>query len=134
MFGTSGNCSATNSVVRIVAQMLLTTAGLFLSADQSLGQIAQPANRVFVADVYVEGLKRLPMKKVMHCLHTMRGQEYSEGVTREDISRLAASKLCKPVDVRAQPSTDGRVNVILVVREYASVVREVVYNHNKHVD
>src|SRR5262249_9281115 len=62
------------------------------------------------------------------------GQAYSDAVAQKDIERLAASHLCKPIDVRTTPTGDGRVNVIFVVREFRAIVKEVVFKHAKHTD
>jgi outer membrane protein insertion porin family len=131
MNGTHGTHKAKVSVVRMIL-VLLGLAALYLSARPSLAQ--NPGNRVLVANVYFDGVKNIPIDKAMLYVHTKPGQEYSDAVAQKDIERLAASHLCRPLTVRTESTTDGRVNVIFVVREFRSVVREVVFKHAKHVD
>jgi outer membrane protein assembly complex protein YaeT len=131
MNGTHGAHKAKVSVVRIIL-VLLGLAASYLPAQPSLGQ--NPGNRVLVANVFFDGVKNIPIDKAMLYVHTKPGQEYSDAVAQKDIERLAASHLCRPLTVRTESTTDGRVNVIFVVREFRSVVREVVFKHAKHVD
>jgi outer membrane protein insertion porin family len=131
MNGTHGAHKAKVSVVRMIL-VLLGLAASYLTAQSSLAQ--NPGNRVLVANVYFDGVKNIPIDKAMLYVHTKTGQEYSDAVAQKDIERLAASHLCRPLTVRTEPTTDGRVNVIFVVREFRSVVREVVFKHAKHVD
>ncbi|MBI1832458.1 MAG: hypothetical protein HYR84_13525, partial [Planctomycetes bacterium] len=102
-----------------------------VSAAASFSQGSPP--RALVANVHFDGAPNIPVDKLMNFVHTRPGREYSTSVAYEDISRLAASRLCKPVDVRTETTSDGRVNVIFVVREFRSVVREVAFRHAKHV-
>ena len=131
MNGTHGERKAKGSVVRMI-RVLLALVATYLSAQPSRAQ--NPGNRVLVANVYFDGVKNIPIDKAMLYVHTKPGQEYSDAVAQKDIERLAASHLCRPLTVRTDPTTDGRVNVIFVVREFRSVVREVVFKHAKHVD
>jgi outer membrane protein insertion porin family len=132
MNGTSGDYPVKVSVIRNMSLVLLSLAVAWATAAPAF---AQPTvSRVFVADVSIEGVQNIPPEKLMHYLLTKKGREYSEAVAREDIGRLAASNLCRPLDVRTVPTTDGRVNVIFLAREFRSVVREVVFKHAKHVD
>src|SRR5260370_19634698 len=112
--------------------VLLALVAAYLGAQPSRAQ--NPGNRVLVANVYFDGVKNIPIDKAMLYVHTKTGQEYSDAVAQKDIERLAASHLCRPLTARTEPTTDGRVNVIFVVREFRSVVRERVFNHAKHVD
>lgn len=131
MNGTRGAHKAKVSVVRMIL-LLVALAAAFLSAQP--GHTQNLGNRVLVANVYFDGVKNIPIDKAMLYVHTKPGQEYSDAVAQKDIERLAASHLCRPLDVRTESTTDGRVNVIFVVREFRSVVREVVFKHAKHVD
>lgn len=90
--------------------------------------------RAVVANVYFEGAQSIPVEKLMNFVKNTRpGREYSTTGAYQDISELAASRLCKPIDVRTEPTPDGRVNVTFLIREFRSVVREVVFRHAKHV-
>ena len=132
MNGTSGDNQVNVSVIR---KMLLVLLSLAVAAVTAAPGLAQPtANRVLIADVFIEGVQNIPTAKLMNILQTKKGREYSEALAREDIGRLAASNLCRPLDVRTVPTTDGRVNVIFMVREFRSVVREVVFRHAKHIN
>jgi outer membrane protein insertion porin family len=131
MNGTYRKNKAKVSVLRTMV-VLLGLAALYLTAPSSF---AQPTpNRVMVANVYFDGVRNIPIDKAMLYVHTKPGQEYSDATVQKDIERLAASHLCKPLTVRTEATTDGRVNVIFVVREFRSVVKEVVFKHAKHAD
>jgi outer membrane protein insertion porin family len=136
MHGTSGVKPVKLSVIRNLLPMLLSLGFCLLLAGPSLPQNPGPtSSRVFVADVIIEGLRNPSLEqRAMTLLHTKKGREYSEADARDDIARLAASNMCRPLNVRTEPTTDGRVKVIFTVREFRSLVREVVFKHNKHVD
>jgi outer membrane protein assembly factor BamA len=87
-----------------------------------------------VANVFFEGAQHLPVEKAMLYVHTKPGREYSNAIAYDDINRLAASGLCRPLTVRTVPTDDGRVNVVFVIHEFRKVVREVVFKHAKHVN
>src|ERR1700686_3284744 len=131
MIGTHGANNAKVTGLRAIL-VLLTLAALYLTAPTVLAQPS--ANKVLVANVYFDGVRNIPIDKAMLYLHTKVGQEYSDAEAQKDIERLAASHLCKPLTVRTEPTADGRVNVIFVVREFRTMVREVVFKHAKHVD
>jgi outer membrane protein assembly complex protein YaeT len=131
MNGTHGAHLPKVSVVRIIL-VLLGLSVTYWTVQPGLAQ--NPGNRVLVANVYFDGVKNIPIDKALLYVHTKPGQEYSDAVAQKDIERLASAHLCRPLTVRTEPTTDGRVNVIFVVREFRSVVREVVFKHAKHVD
>jgi outer membrane protein assembly factor BamA len=131
MNGTHGVGNAKVSVGRALA-VLLGLAALCLASPTLL---AQPApDRKLIANVYFEGVRSLPADKALLYIESKPGQAYSDAVAQKDIERLAASHLCKPIDVRTTPTGDGRVNVIFVVREFRAIVKEVVFKHAKHTD
>src|SRR5437016_1052912 len=131
MIGTHGPNNAKVTARRALL-VLLGLAAIYLTAPVILAQPS--ANKVLVANVYFEGVRNIPIDKAMLYVHTKPGQEYSDMVAQKDIERLAASHLCKPLTVRTDASADGRVNVIFVVREFRSIVRDVVFKHAKHVE
>jgi outer membrane protein insertion porin family len=133
MHGTSG---VKPVKISVILPMLLSLGVCLLLAGPSLAQNPAPSgSKVFVADVNIEGVRNPALvQRALTLIHTKKGREYSEKDARDDIARLAASNLCRPYNVRTEPTTDGRVNVIFVVREFRSVVREVVFKHAKHVD
>lgn len=130
MDGTYGRNQSKLSVARILL-VLLGLAGLYLAAAPTL---AQTKTRTLIANVYFDGVQYLPVEKAMLYIQSKPGQEYSDAVAQDDISRLAASRMCRPLTVKTEPTGDGRVNVIFVVREFRKVVREVVFKHAKHTD
>ncbi len=93
----------------------------------------RPEREPIVADVSVIGSRTVPVERLMCCIATKPGQPFSEGRAHEDLMRLAASRLCKPVSVATTSAKDGRVNVVFSVRTPPNTVREVIYRHAKHV-
>ena len=112
-------------------RVLLGVAACCLTAQSSLAQ--NTSNRPIVANVYFEGVQNIPIEKAMLYLHTKPNQAYSDTDAQQDIGRLAASHLCRPISVKTTPTDDGRINVTFVVREFRSMVKEVVFKHAKHV-
>jgi outer membrane protein assembly complex protein YaeT len=133
MNGSRGASKRKGAVIRGTLLVLLSVAALCLSAPTLLAQPGSP-NRLIVADVLFDGVRNIPIEKAMLYLQTKKGQEYSDRVAQDDVSRLAASHLCKPLSVRTEPTGDGRVNVIFIVQEFRGVVREVEFVHAKHID
>jgi outer membrane protein assembly factor BamA len=111
--------------------VLLGLATAFGAAE--ISQAQNTPERVVVANVYFEGVQKLPVEKAMSYIQTKPGREFSNDIAYDDINRLAASGLCRPLTVRTVPTEDGRVNVVFVVREFRKVVRDVVFKHAKHV-
>src|ERR1051325_3558370 len=138
MDGTCGAYPVKVSAVRMLFVGAAVCLGFFLSARihgqaPGIGPVVG-ADRVYVADVTVEGVRNVPQEKLLQIVLTKKDRIYSDAEAREDIARLAASNLCRPYDVRTVPTTDGRVNVIFMAREFRSVVREVVFKHANHLD
>jgi outer membrane protein insertion porin family len=131
MHGTNGVCQVKVSVLRRIALVLVGLAVLFLTASPNH---AQNPSKLIVADVFIDGVQNIPLEKAMLYLHTKKGREYSDAEAQQDIARLAASHLCRPLTVRLEPTGDGRVNVIFVVREFRHVVRDVIFKHAKHIN
>lgn len=131
MNGTSGANKAKVSASRFIL-VLLGLAALWL--PERVGIAQAPARREVVAEVRFEGIRNIPEEKALLLVRTKPGREFSDAEAQADINRLAASNLCRPIAVRLDRTTDGRVIVIFVVREYRGVVREVIFKHAKHVD
>ncbi|MBI2805149.1 MAG: BamA/TamA family outer membrane protein [Planctomycetes bacterium] len=126
MYGTNGASEMKVSAFRMFLT-LLGLAGLCLAQRSSLAQEA--GNRVIVANVYLDGVRNVPIERALLELHTKPGREYSQAEAYRDIDRLAASGLCRPLAVKTVATSDGRVDVIFVVKEHRSVVREVIFKH-----
>jgi outer membrane protein insertion porin family len=109
-----------------------------LAAGPSIAP-AQPAaapsgpRQVVVADVIPQGLQLTPPERVKHLIKTAPGAEYNKATVEEDVRRLYETKLFGNVQVRLQPTEDGRVTVYYDFREYPSTVQEIVYQGAKHV-
>ena len=119
------------SVIRCKLVVILCLAALGLVPQWSRTQ--SPSNRVMVANVYFDGVQNLPIEKVMNFVYTKPGREFSTLEAQGDIARLAASRLVKPLDVRTEATTDGRINVIFVVREFRNSCARSSFKHAKHV-
>lgn len=131
MNGTSGARKARVSAIRLIL-VLLGLAVIGLSVRTGLAQ--GPSRREVVAEVRFEGIRNIPEEKALLYLRTKPGREFSDSEAQEDINRLAASNLCRPLQVRTEKTTDGRLIVVFVVREHRGIVREVLFKHAKHVD
>lgn len=131
MDGTHGTIPARVSIRRTFL-VLLGLAAMCLANPSSVAQ--QSGNRQLIANVFFEGVQNLPVDKAMNYIESKPGQAYSDATAQKDIEKLASSHLCQPIGVRTTPTDDGRVNVIFTVREFRSVVRDVVFKHAKHAD
>src|ERR1043165_2214842 len=112
--------------------ILLVCAVHLLLAGDGAAQHSE-ARGPLVADLMITGCREVPTEKLLPYVQTKPGREYSPKLAYDDLARLAQSHLCKPVGVRTEPTTDGRVNVIFEVQEYKRVIGDVIYQHNKHV-
>jgi outer membrane protein assembly complex protein YaeT len=108
---------------------------LFLCASPSFAQMMDPGAQrgPVIADVIIVGANSISRDRLIPYLYTKKGQPYSDKIARDDFNRLAESHLCRPKNIRTDPTNDGRVIVYFEVKEYRSIVQEVVYRHNKHV-
>ncbi len=122
---------ATKKLLSAWAKLLLLLAAC-ASALPHAG--AQPASREIVADVLIVGTRQIPPEKAQQYIHTKPGMEYSAARSFDDVNRLSEARLFKSVNVRAENTPDGRLNVIYVVVEHMNLVKEIVYKHAKHVN
>ncbi len=129
MNGTHG----ANTKVSVLRTLLVLLACAASSLTGLPGLAQNPNSGPIVANVFFEGVQNIPIDKARLFVHTQPGQPYSDAVAQKDIERLAASHLCRPITVRTDPTTDGRLNVIFVVREFRSVVRDIAFKHAKHI-
>jgi outer membrane protein assembly complex protein YaeT len=121
--------------MKIVSLRNLLMSVLALAALALSVRAQAPEKSQQIANVYVVGTRTIPTDKVMQYIHSKPGQFYSVATVQEDVSRLAASRLFKRIlPVKTDQTPDGRLNLYFEVQEHPSVVREVIYNHAKHLD
>ncbi len=131
MNGTSGANTVKVSAIRLMLVML-GLAALWFPVRTTLAQGTSRGE--IVAEVRFEGIRSIPEEKALLLVRTKAGREFSPAEAQDDIARLAGSNLLRPLAVRTEKTTDGRVIVIFQVREHRGVVRDVIFKHAKHVD
>jgi outer membrane protein assembly complex protein YaeT len=103
--------------------------GLFLSALAGYAQA--PAGRLQVSDVLIQGTRLADEIKVQ--LKTRPGGEFSQTVLEEDVRTLYNTRKFGNVQADVRPDGEGKVKVVLLVRDYPQVVEKVVYQGAKHI-
>ncbi len=131
MDGICGMKQPRNNHQRRLVGALLFLLAFGLGTPAAFAQ--DPSSRTLVGEVYIVGVRTIPVAKAMNYVHTRTNREYSYAVVQNDVSRLAASNLFKYIRVRTDPTSDGRMNVIFEVQEYPSIVRSVEFKHLKHM-
>ncbi|MSU79595.1 MAG: outer membrane protein assembly factor BamA [Gemmataceae bacterium] len=115
---------------RHLVGVLLLLSALGLATPPAFAQASE--GRTIVGDVYIVGVRTIPVEKAMIYVHTRSNRVYSYATVQDDVSRLAASNLFKYIRVKTDATSDGRMNVIFEVQEYPNVVRSVEFKHLKH--
>jgi outer membrane protein insertion porin family len=131
MRGTDG----ANTAVRTPAWVkALTLAGLLVAgAWTARPGWAQSAGKEIIADVSVEGNRRIAAQRVLNNIDSQPGKEYSHAVLMDDVARIGAMRMFRNVSVREDPTADGRIRITFIVQEYPNLVKEIVYSHAKHI-
>jgi outer membrane protein insertion porin family len=121
----------TRSIFRTPMLLLAICSWLLLQAPLSFAQ--EDKRPLIVAKVTIYGLKKILPEQLESCIHTKSGCEFSDDTARQDMKRLADSRLCKPIDLRTERTDDGRIDVIFNIAEYPNTVRAIEFRHAKHV-
>ncbi|MCS7046008.1 MAG: hypothetical protein NZO58_06605, partial [Gemmataceae bacterium] len=112
----------------------LIVAGLFAVGVWMVGwsEAQSPATEI-VAEVTVEGNRRIATERILRGLGTVPGREYSRAQLQQDVAAIGSTRLFKNVGVREEVLGDGRIRVVFLVQEYPNLIQEVVYKHAKHL-
>ncbi len=116
----------------VLAGLLVFAAGLAPPGAPIL-PIAHAQDREIISDIAVEGNRRIATQRILRQVWSQPGKEYSRAVLQEDVARLGATRLFRSVGVKEEPTGDGRIRITFVVQEYPNNVKEIVYNHAKHI-
>jgi outer membrane protein assembly complex protein YaeT len=109
----------------------LVLCGLILLGVIGPSAFAQENERI--ADIAVEGNRRIATAKILRMVRSQPGNEYSRATLQEDLTALGGSRLFKNVGVREESLPDGRVRLVFIVNEYPNLIRAVTYRHAKHI-
>ena len=96
---------------------------------------ADPPAGKEIAEVVVQGNRLRSTKEILAKMNTRPGQRYSEVVAQEDVGRLLSQGWfpTSGVQLSTQDRPDGKVTVILTVRELPSTVQEIIYRGVDHI-
>lgn len=130
MDGICGMKMPRNTRRRVLVGTLLMLLAIGLTTPTAFAQDSE--SRTIVGDVYIVGVRTIPLEKAMVYVHTRSNRAYSYATVQDDVSRLAASNLFKYIRVKTDSTSDGRMNVIFEVQEYPNIVRSVEFKHLKH--
>lgn len=104
------------------------------------GETAPPAavraprgGKVLIADVVIQGNRHLSTQQIMSQLGTKPGLEYEPHMVQEDVRKLMATRQFAQVDPRFEALPDGKVVIYFLIKDYPSVVTNVVYQGAKHL-
>src|SRR4051812_2156641 len=115
------------------ARCAAVLVALLWSGVAALAQAPTPSGRVTVSDVIIQGSRLVPTEQIRAQLKTAPGMEYSRAVVEEDVRTLYATKQFGNVSPFTQDDGPGKVKVYFFIRDYPSVVQEVVYQGAKHL-
>jgi outer membrane protein assembly factor BamA len=91
---------------------------------------AQPAPKVVVSDILIQGSRNVPPENVRNQLKTRIGQVYSPSVLQDDVRTLYATRQFANVWADLREDGPGRVKVIFFIKDHISVVKKVEYKGN----
>ncbi len=94
---------------------------------------APPGGKVIIADVVIQGNRHLTTQQIMAQLATKPGNEYEPHVVQDDVRKLMGTRQFAQVDPRFEAMADGRVTIYFLIRDYPSVVQNVIYQGAKHL-
>lgn len=117
----------------ILLGMVTSGPGSGLMAQPPAPAVAPRGGKVLIADVVVQGNRHLSTQQIMSQLSTKPGMEYEPHIVQEDVRKLMATRQFAQVDPRFETLPDGKVVVYFLIRDYPSVVQNVVYQGAKHL-
>jgi len=86
-----------------------------------------------VADVIIIGSNHIPVDQLMARIKTKPGKKYSKSDEQDDIRTLMLTKQFGNIVSSTRQEPDGRITVYFTIRDYPSLIEEVVYQGNKHM-
>jgi outer membrane protein assembly complex protein YaeT len=122
-----------NATDRLRTPVGRAAAALACVLAGALAALAQAPPKVTVADVVVQGNRRVPTQQVQAQLKTRAGGEYTQAAAEDDVRALVATRQFANVEVRTRTEADGRVTVYFLLREYPSRVEKVIYQGARHL-
>src|SRR5262249_9306747 len=92
-----------------------------------------PAPRDTIADVIVQGNRRIPTEQIMGWIQTRPGQLCAPEVVEEDVRALYATDQFATVEADKRGGEDGPITVCFLVREFQPTVQKIGYLGAKHL-
>ncbi len=124
---------ATEGYVKPLIRAAAALAGLLLGYGALSAQEPKSANRITVSDVRVEGNRVVTSQEILGSLKTRPGAEYNAQTVQDDARALMASRKVAFAEAYPLYSVDRKeVVIVFAIRDYPTVVRNVIYKGNKH--
>ena len=90
-------------------------------------------SHVLIADVLVQGSQLIPLPTIKTYIKTRAGDEYSADKIQEDVRNLVGTHQFADVTGDVQPTKDGRVNVVFILRDRPTTIQKIEYRGAKHL-